>query len=57
MVHDEVQPFLQLITSELEYGLHGVEVATRELALDDWEEKWASQGRCSKLQQKMHMCK
>ena len=31
--------FFTHIASELEYGLHGVGVATRELALDDWAEQ------------------
>ena len=43
------------ITNELAYGLRRVGVATRELAcVVDWE---ASQGRCPKVQQKMHICK
>ena len=31
--------FFTHIASDLEYGLHGVGVATRELALDDWAEQ------------------
>ena len=45
------KPFLQIISSELEYVPHRANVTTRELALDEWEEKWASQGRCSKVLQ------
>ena len=38
-----VKPFFENNVSNLKYGLHNANVATRELAL--------SQGRCSKVQQ------
>ena len=53
---NRVSSLLQ-VRSDEEYGLHRATVATRELALDEWEEKWASQGRCSKIQQNSQISK